>query len=80
MQRDVFFLDSTQDKQYSIIMKHIDDKNQSPHPSLPNHQYPFALKSVREIVDKYGRKPMISMDGFNAKPDQKANKKSKVAC
>jgi hypothetical protein len=33
------------------------------------------LKSVREIADKYGKKLMISMDGFDPKPDQKINKK-----
>ncbi len=45
----------------------------------PNHQYPFSmknfLKSVREIANKYGKKLMISMDGFDPKPDQKINKK-----
>lgn len=45
----------------------------------PNHQYPFSmknfLKSVRDIANKYGKKLMISMDGFDPKPDQKINKK-----
>lgn len=88
MQGDVFFLASTQDEQYEIIMKHIDEIYQNPHYQgiffaspfvTPNHQYPFSmknfLKSVREIADKYGKKLMISMDGFDPKPDQKINKK-----
>jgi len=69
-------------------MKHIDEIYQNPHyhglffasPFItPNHQYPFSmknfLKSVRQIADKYGKKLMISMDGFDPKPDQKINKK-----
>jgi hypothetical protein len=33
------------------------------------------LKSVREIADKYGKKLMISLDGYDPKPDQLINKK-----
>lgn len=33
------------------------------------------LKSIREIADKYGKKLMISMEGYDPKPDQKINKK-----
>jgi hypothetical protein len=62
MQGDVFFLASTQEEQYAKIM-----------------EYPFSmknfLKSVREIADKYGKKLMISLDGYDPKPDQLINKK-----
>ena len=88
MQGDVFFLASTQEEQYAKIMAHIEDIYANPHYQglyfsspfvTPNHQYPFSmknfLKSIREIADKHGKKLMISMEGYDPKPDQKINKK-----
>jgi spore germination protein YaaH len=88
MQGDVFFLASTQEEQYAKIMKYLEGIYENPHYDgiyfsspfvTPNHQYPFSmknfLKSVREIADKNGKKLMISMEGYDPKPDQKINKK-----